>query len=92
MDESLEHHGRFLPAEADTAIVLQPANGSFNRPAAFVSTQLAPVLSLVFGFAIGAVRGNHFHAPGRQLLIEPIRVQALSPMSYCGKSTLLIRQ
>ena len=48
MKEALEPHRRFFPANAEAAIVLQPANRSFNRPAASVSTQWAPVLGLVF--------------------------------------------
>lgn len=62
MDEALEHGGGFFPADAKTAVVLEPANGPFDRPAALITTKSASILSLVFKLTIGAMRGDPFNA------------------------------
>lgn len=57
----MKHRGRFFPADAEAAVVLEPPNGPFHRPAALVAAKLAAVLGLVLGLPVGAVWGDHVH-------------------------------
>ena len=74
MDEALKHPGGLLPADTESAVVLQPTNGAFHRPSPFVSAQLAPLLGFVLGLPVGAVRSDHLHALLGQGFIQSVRV------------------
>ena len=74
MDETLKHPGGLFPADAESAVVLQPADGAFDRSAPSVSAKLAPILGFVLGLSVGAVRRNHLHAFLRQAFIQPVGV------------------
>ena len=74
MDETLKHSGGLFPADAESAVVLQPAYGAFDCPASFVAAELAPILGFVLGPPVGAMRRNHFHAFLRQVFIQPVGV------------------
>ena len=46
MKETLEGEMRFFPANAKSAIVLEPGDGAFDGPASFVASQGSAVLGL----------------------------------------------
>jgi len=53
---------------------LKPGNGSFDRPAAFVSAQRSVILGLVFRFAVAPMRRNQFNAFFCQLIRQLVTV------------------
>ena len=85
MTKALKDDGRFLPAHAEPAVVLQPGDGSLHRPAALVSAQVASILSLVLGFAVGAMRRNHFHLQGGEFVVQGVRVIGFVAHQLFGK-------
>ncbi len=62
MKKSAEECCRFLPADAKPAVILQPADGAFDDPAALVSAEGSAILSLVLGSPVAAMRRDEFDA------------------------------
>lgn len=77
MKEALKHGLGAFPADAEAAEVLEPADGAFDRPAAFVAAQRPAILGDVLGTAAGTVGRNHLHPLFGQLGIEPVAVIGL---------------
>jgi hypothetical protein len=92
MDKALKHQGRFLPAHAESAAVLQPSDGSLHRSAALVSAQFAAILSFVFWLPVGAMRRNHLHLHGGEFLVQGIRVIGFVANQFLGKVVTLTQK
>ena len=71
MKETLEGEMRFFPANAKSAIVLEPGDGAFDPPASFAASQGSAVLGLR---AIEPVGCNHLDSLSGQQLVETVTV------------------
>ena len=69
--ETLEGEMRFFPANAKSAIVLEPGDGAFDPPASFAASQGSAVLGLR---AIETVGCNHLDSLSGQQLVETVTV------------------
>jgi hypothetical protein len=74
MKKALESELGFFPADAETAVVLEPCDGSLHRSAPALAAQRATILSLG---SVGSVGSNHFDAFGRKRSIQRIAVISL---------------
>jgi hypothetical protein len=63
MKKALESELEFFPANPETAVVLEPSDGSLHRPASAVAAQRAATLSLG---SVASVGINHFNAFGHR--------------------------
>ena len=87
MKEALEQGGRFLPANAQSAEVLNPADGALDLPAPLVPSHRSAILRHVLRLAIRAVWRDHLDAFFRQLIVQfvaVIRLMALRFGRYFG--------
>ena len=86
MKKALESELGFFPADAESAVVLEPRDGSFHRPAATVAAQRTTILSLG---AIASVGSDHFDTFGGKSSIQRIAVIGFisndSRRSFFGK-------
>ena len=86
MKKTLEGELGFFPADAESAVVLEPGDGSFHRPAATVAAQRTTILSLG---AIASVGSDHFDTFGGKSSIQRIAVIGFisndSRRSFFGK-------
>ena len=71
MKETLEGEMRFFPANAKSAIVLEPGDGAFDPPASFAASQGSAVLGLR---AIEPVGGDHLDSLSGQELVETVTI------------------
>lgn len=76
MKKALESELGFFPADAESAVVLEPGDGSFHSPAAAVAPQRATILSLG---AIASVGRDHFDTLGSKRRVQRIAVISLIP-------------
>ena len=74
MKQTLIEDGGLLPADAQAAKVLHPANGAFNGPAAGVASQRSAVLRDILRLPIGSVWSNHLDALPGHFLVQSIAV------------------
>ena len=72
MKEALELRGGLLPADAQSAIILEPRDRALDRPSSTVSPQASAILSL--RLPIRAMRRDQIGALRRQFIIESIAV------------------
>ena len=74
MKESAEETCRFLPPDAQSAVVLEPADGAFDDPAALVPSERAAILGLVLRTTVAAMRRDEFDALLREFVCERVTV------------------
>jgi hypothetical protein len=71
MKKALESELGFFTADAESAVILEPGDGSFHRPAPVVAAQRATILSLG---AIASAGSDHFDTFGGNSSIQMIAV------------------
>jgi hypothetical protein len=74
--ETLEGEMRFFPANAKSAIVLEPGDGTFDGPASFGASKGSAILGLG---AIEPVRCNHFDSMSGQERVETVTIVSCVP-------------
>ena len=85
MEEALEEGAGLFPADAQSAVVLEPRDGPFDRPATLVATQAPPVLRRALRPAVGAVRRDHKSCVAGQLIVEFVAVVGLVADESLGR-------
>lgn len=84
MQESLEETSRLLPADAESAVVLEPRDGAFDGPSAAVAAEVS-VLREILGASVRPVRRDQVRALAGELIVQRVAVVRLVADDAAGR-------
>jgi len=73
MKEGIIYSNIAIPSNDQSAIISEPGEGSFNLPAAFITSQLAAIMVLLL-LIVAPVRANQFNASTSQTLSKWVAI------------------